>query len=105
MIDGLTVRSRETFECSATATMTVDGQPVSCREDATPTGVLLHDGRLITRRHRSRREGRHVLVVDVLPATLGVSSGSRLPHLTHHRLVVVRNTAITEAGGSRGTIG
>ena len=102
-VDRLTVRHRETFECSVRFTMTVNGQSFSFKEYATPTGVLLHQGHLITRRHRSSPEGRHVLVVDQLPATLDVSSGSRLQYLTHHRLVVVRNTAITEAGGSRGT--
>ena len=102
-IEGLGVRPRQTFECSVTATIAVDGRTFSYREHATPTGVLLNDGHLITRRHNSRPEGRHVLVVDPLPATLDVSSGSRLQFLTHHRLVVVHNTAITEAGGSRGT--
>ena len=102
-IDGLTVRHRETFECSVTATITIDGRTFSFREDATPTGVLLHQGHLITRRHRSPPEGRHVLVADPLPATLDVSCGNRLQYLTHHRLAVVRNMAITEAGGSRGT--
>jgi len=38
----------------------------------TATGVLLHDGYVITRRHRTSRRAADVLVVDRLPSDLGV---------------------------------
>jgi hypothetical protein len=99
-LDEAAFRPRGTFEHQGRATMTVGGQTFSVREDATPTGVLLHRGHLITRQHCTRLEVANALVVDQLPATLDVPSANHLQHLTHHRLVVVRDTAVTEAGGS-----
>jgi hypothetical protein len=102
-VGGLTLRPREMFQYSGKARVTVDGETISGLEHGTPTGVLLHCGYLITRQHRTEPEGRHVLVVDHLPSRLVVPAVNRLQHLTHHRLVVVHDTVITEAGGSRST--
>jgi hypothetical protein len=102
-VDGLAVRPRETFEFSESSTFTVAGHTLPSRQHATPTGVLLHQGHIITRQHRRTSEVRRVLVVHQLPASWDIPAANRFQHLTHHRLVVVRNTAITEAGGSRST--
>jgi hypothetical protein len=102
-VDGLTLRSREAFEYSGKATLTLNGETIADIERGTPTGVLLHHRHLITRQHRTNPDGQHVLVVDQLPSRLDLAAANRLQHLTHYRLVVVHDTVITEAGGCRST--
>jgi hypothetical protein len=68
--------------------------------DPCPTGVLLHTPYLITRHHGGDPQGNDVIALDPLPQD--VAARNTLQHLTHHRVIAVRDTAITEAGGSRG---
>jgi len=88
-IDGLTLEYRAQYEREFDAGI-----------DPCPTGVLLHSPYLITRNHGGDPPGDDVLTLDPLPRD--VCAGTRLQHLTHYRIIVVRDTAITEAGGSRG---
>jgi hypothetical protein len=68
----------------------------------TPTGVLLHPSYLVVRHHGGSPEGRHVIVLNPLPADLRSRGSLETQHLTHSRLIAIRESVITEAGGHRG---
>ena len=80
------------------------GNPINRSGFGITTGVLLHERRIITRSHDGDPEGADVLSVAHVPAASDVRASNELQYLTHNRLVVVRDTAITEAGGSRGVL-
>jgi hypothetical protein len=101
-VDGTHLRLRDLFDYQGIDTVPLpDGRTLTLKASGTPTGVLLHDGLVITRMHDSSPDGNHVLIVDRLPDGIDLPASGSAQCLTHNRLVVVRNTAITEAGGSR----
>jgi hypothetical protein len=77
-------------------------QPLDFWAWGTPTGVLLHDGYVITRQHNTEPQGIYVIVLSRLPSGVDIPASNRMQYLTHSRLIVGRDTVITEAGGSRG---
>lgn len=68
----------------------------------TPTGVLLHEGYVITRQHNTAPDGTQVIILNPIPTSIDIPASGHMQHLTHSRLIVVHDTVITEAGGSRG---
>jgi hypothetical protein len=67
------------------------------RPDATPTGVLLAGGYLITRNYRAGLLG--VVVVQGVPRNVPIDRGPAPQHLTSTRMIVVRGDVITGCDG------
>lgn len=66
------------------------------------TGVVLHQSFVIVRQHGGHPAGRHVVRLCPLPPGCTVRADQAMQHLTNSRLIVVRESVVTEAGGSRG---
>ena len=71
-----------------------------CRR-GTPTGILLHESYVIVRQHGGEPGGRHVIVLNPLLTDSQVRAELTTQQLTHSRMVIVRGSVITEAGGNR----
>ena len=105
-IDGLDLRPRHAFgpESEIPVQRTTPSRFGPDRIFGTPTGVLLHNGYVITRLHESEPEGHDVILFHRLPVEIKIRAANSNQHQTHNRVIVVRNTAITEAGGTRGLL-
>jgi hypothetical protein len=64
-----------------------------------PTAVLLYGSGLITRNHIG--DPAHVIVTEALPPGIHVAADRPVQQFTHSRMIVARNTIITESGRYR----